>query len=85
MIHKPPPLNRDLNGDPNIKALKRKGFINHGCTLVSVLITPKPHPASLRSKQGLRPGACEESGRTSSCASRGAERVASPKPEHHRV
>ena len=34
MIHKPPPHNRDDNRDPNIKALKRKGFINHGSTLI---------------------------------------------------
>ena len=33
MINKPPPLNRDDNRNPNIKALKRRGFINHGSTL----------------------------------------------------
>ena len=33
MITKPPPLNGDYNRDPNIKALKRRGFINHGSTL----------------------------------------------------
>ena len=33
MINEPPPLNRDNNRDPNIKALKRRGFINHGSTL----------------------------------------------------
>ena len=27
-----PPLNRDYNGDPNAKALKRRWFINHGST-----------------------------------------------------
>ena len=27
------PLNRDYTKDPNIKALKRRGFINHGSTL----------------------------------------------------
>ena len=32
VINKPPPLNRDYNRDPNIKALKRRGFINHGST-----------------------------------------------------
>ena len=36
MINKPPPLNRDYNRDPNIKALKRRGFINHGSTLSSL-------------------------------------------------
>ena len=34
MINKPPPLNRDFIRDPNIKALKRMGFINHGSTLL---------------------------------------------------
>ena len=33
MIDKPPPLNRDYNRDPNIQALKRRGFINQGSTL----------------------------------------------------
>ena len=33
MINKPPPLNGDNNGDPNIKALTRKRFINHESTL----------------------------------------------------
>ena len=33
MINKPPPLNRDYDRDPNIKALKRRGFLNHGSTL----------------------------------------------------
>ena len=28
-----PPLSRDYNRDPNIEALKKKGFINHGSTL----------------------------------------------------
>ena len=28
-----PPLNRDYNRDPNIWALKRRGFMNHGSTL----------------------------------------------------
>ena len=35
MINKPPPLNRDYDRDPNIKALKRRGLINHGSTLES--------------------------------------------------
>ena len=30
MIDKPPLLDRDYTSDPNIKALKRKGFMNHG-------------------------------------------------------
>ena len=34
MIDNPPPLNRDYNRDPSIKALKRRGFINHGSPLV---------------------------------------------------
>ena len=29
------PLNRDYNRGPNIMALKRRGFINHGSTLGS--------------------------------------------------
>ena len=33
MINKPPPMNRDDNRDPDIKALKRSGFINQGSTL----------------------------------------------------
>ena len=33
MTNNPPPLHRDYDRDPNIKALKRKGFINHGSTL----------------------------------------------------
>ena len=37
LINKPPPLNRDYNRDPNIHALKRRGFINQGSTL-----NPKP-------------------------------------------
>ena len=28
-----PPLNRDYNRNPDIKALKRRGFINHGSTI----------------------------------------------------
>ena len=33
MTNKPPPLSRDDNSNPNIKALKRRGFINHGSTV----------------------------------------------------
>ena len=33
MINKPPPLGRDFNRDPNIKALKRRELINRGSTL----------------------------------------------------
>ena len=32
-MNKPPALSRDYNRDPKIKALKRKGFINHGSVL----------------------------------------------------
>ena len=34
MINKPPALHRDYSRDPNIKALKRRGFISHGSTLI---------------------------------------------------
>ena len=34
LVNKPPPLNRDYNRDPYIKAFKGRGFINHGSTLV---------------------------------------------------
>ena len=34
MINEPPPLNRDYDRDPNIKSLKRRGFIKQGSTLV---------------------------------------------------
>ena len=30
----PSSLNRDSNREPNIKALKRRGFLNHGSTLM---------------------------------------------------
>ena len=33
LINKPPPLNRDDNRDPDIKALKRSGVIDHGSPL----------------------------------------------------
>ena len=33
MMNNPPPLNRDYKRDPNSKALRKKGFINHGSTL----------------------------------------------------
>ena len=33
MINKPLPHNRDYNGDPNIEAIKTKGFIHQGSTL----------------------------------------------------
>ena len=33
LINKPFPLNRNSKRDPNIQALKRRGFINHGSTL----------------------------------------------------
>ena len=34
LINEPPPLNRDYDRDPNIQALQRRGFIDHGSTLV---------------------------------------------------
>ena len=39
VINKPPPLNKDYHRDPNIKALERKGFINHGSTLGGIDLT----------------------------------------------
>ena len=33
MIYKHPPLNRDYHRGPSIKALKRRGVVNHGSTL----------------------------------------------------
>ena len=33
VIPKPPPLNRDYKRDPDIRALERRGFTNHGSTL----------------------------------------------------
>ena len=35
LINKPPPLSRDYNRDPYIKALKRRGFIDHGSTTLN--------------------------------------------------
>ena len=43
LINRPPPLNRDCNRDPYIKALKRRGFINHGSTLFRS--SPQPFPS----------------------------------------
>ena len=37
MIDELPRLNRDYGRDPNIKALKRRGFINHESTLFWLL------------------------------------------------
>ena len=34
LINKPFALNRDYNKDRNIQALKRRGFLNHGSTLL---------------------------------------------------
>ena len=40
-IHKPTPINRDYMTDPKIKALERRGFMNHGSTLrVMVMSLP---------------------------------------------
>ena len=33
MINKPPPPSRDYDKHPNIKAFKRRGFMNPGSTL----------------------------------------------------
>ena len=30
MVHKPNPLNKDYNRDPNLKALERKGLLDQG-------------------------------------------------------
>ena len=38
LINKPPPLNRDYKREPNTRALKRRGFMNHGSTLFLGLI-----------------------------------------------
>ena len=35
MINTPPPLTRGYNRDPNLKALERRGYINHGSTLLA--------------------------------------------------
>ena len=34
VINKPPPLSRECDRDSNIKAQKKKVFINHGSTLL---------------------------------------------------
>ena len=39
MINNPPPTNGDHNRDPNIKALKNRGFIHHGSTLPHLMKT----------------------------------------------
>ena len=33
VINEPPPLNRNYNRDPTIKAITRRGFMNQGSTL----------------------------------------------------
>ena len=38
MINESLPFNRDYKRDLNIKALRRKGFINQGSTLVEILV-----------------------------------------------
>ena len=35
LINKPFALHRDYNKDRNIQALKRRGFLNHGSTLIT--------------------------------------------------
>ena len=44
LIKKPPPLNRDSNRDPHIKALKRRELVDQGSTLVLKWFhQPTPH------------------------------------------
>ena len=40
-VNKPPPLNRDYNRDPYIKALKRRELINRGSTLTTASSPPE--------------------------------------------
>ena len=47
LINKPLPLNGDYSKDPNIKALKRRGFINHGSTLRALCVA-NPWPQALK-------------------------------------
>ena len=51
VINKPPPLSRDDNRDPNIKDLKRRGFINCGFTLVKAAVMPEPTASSISIKE----------------------------------
>ena len=53
LTNKPPPLNKAYNRDPNIKALQRKRFSNHGSTLESLISVR----GSLRAKASARCGA----------------------------
>ena len=41
VINEPPPFNRDYNRDPNIQALKRRGFVHHGSTLSVCHMQPR--------------------------------------------
>ena len=52
MINKPTLINRGYNRDPNIKALKRRGFLNHGSTL---LLSPLNLPGIRARLAGLGP------------------------------
>ena len=46
-MNKPPhPLNGDDNLDPNIEALKRRGFMNHGSTLGILFRALGRHPGA---------------------------------------
>ena len=38
MINRPPPLNRDYNRDPNSRAIRGRGFINHGFALTLFVV-----------------------------------------------
>ena len=64
MINKPPPLNRDYNKDPNTKALKRRGFINHGSTLGDSSQVEK----FVRKRQSDRAAVGESSSSSDRCA-----------------
>ena len=44
MISELPPLKRDYTEDPNIKALKRRGFIDHRSALLPGLDYPQRFP-----------------------------------------
>ena len=37
----PPPLHRDYDRDPNIEALERRGFVNHGSPLIPRIVNPE--------------------------------------------
>ena len=53
LMNKPPPQNREYNRDPNVKALKRRGCINHGSTLFPSF--PTNPPSKPKRSQGADP------------------------------